>query len=189
MKSIGTIKHKLKQVRFRYMKHRIEASLCTVPENCAHNDVFTYPRLGTTPVRVCGNPLVRLPDGGGFALCDSAWEDRAPTCPHFLPRTTKDEVKAAFDTELHAMTLADVAREYPDMAALVWVLGDDPVVEDVPPPPPEVLDAPDAGMARVVPPVEPAPSAVRDDAWGSEVDESPARPTSWWSRIFGRAEA
>lgn len=125
MKSANTIRHKLQQAIFRHRKKRLQMVLEETPSNCIHN--------GT----------ILLPDGEEVGVCRFAWEsskwpgicdeqhdglEQARICPHFTARSKKDQVKEEFREFFSTASLAEIAREYPDVAALMWVLGD----EDIP---------------------------------------------------------
>lgn len=130
MKSAGAIKHKLKQVRFRYMKLHLEEHLKMRPGNCAHNSVFMHPLANGEPVGVCLKSEVQGASNN-LPICDSKWADRASECPYFATTLTKDQYKEGFGKRLESLSLPEIARDYPDMAALLWVLGED-TVEDAP---------------------------------------------------------
>lgn len=129
MKTEGQVRHKLQQVLFRHLKKRLEQNFHRSPEGCAHNvepygmTVEAVEARQQTP-RVCG-----LQDKVGL-ICDSrlGGGDQARVCPRWEPRMTKDEVKAEFRALL-TRPRGEVAAEFPDAAALMWVLDGDPVVE------------------------------------------------------------
>lgn len=124
MKSPGAVKHKLNQVRFRYQKRRIEEELRVSPDNCAFNA-----KMPDDGMSLCLDGAAE-PASWKATFCDERLDGgaRAKTCGRFCPRRTKEQVKQEFQRELETYTLGDVAYHYPDMAALIWVLGD----EDVP---------------------------------------------------------
>ena len=122
MKPEGSVRHKLKQVRFRYLKKELEQSLAVCSKNCMWNQTVS---VGTTSVGMCGH--------GKFArtLCDDKSFDGAnpSECHEYKSRISKAEVKDAFYGQLNNATLPEIAYRYPDMAALLWVLSED---DDVP---------------------------------------------------------
>lgn len=150
MKTESAVRHKLKQVRFRYLKRRLEQSLVRSPENCVHNGALD----GADGVRVCFAQM-DLASKHGF-VCDSRFQGcvRAPTCPKFALRQDKTEVKTEFYAELEQMSFPEIAFNYPDMAALLWVLSNDGL-EAGP------LDPTEFDLDR---PTEPAPVVVKEPA-------------------------
>lgn len=120
MQTEGAIRHKLKQVRFRYLKRRLETGLAASPGNCAHNVGFSTP--GHEDIRVCGHGMGQ--PGWQGSICDERFGGcaRAETCSLFQSRQSKDEIKDAFYAELSGMSLPEIAYNFPDMAALLWVL-------------------------------------------------------------------
>lgn len=132
MKSVGAIKHKLSQVRFRHLKKRLEAELRVIPDNCLYNKVLpgytSLDRRGKAvehhPVGICTFGAVERDDSWPVRPCDIRVDDgeQARSCAKFCPRRTKDIIKEDFQKKLDRMTLPEVAAVYPDMAALIWVL-------------------------------------------------------------------
>lgn len=199
MKTEGAIRYKIKQARYRHLKRLIEQGLAQSPENCAHNRMFHSPATaaaGQPPVGVCV-----CPGQNGDLLCDAAWGgvDRARSCPLFQASTTKEQIKAEFTEFLSTSELPIIAREYPDLAALMWVVDDaEPVGDvDVPPEPevPTTVTAPPE--PEVLTPGAPSTESEslvaisREPGQREPVPDSPA-PTavpmkaSWWKAFFGR---
>lgn len=185
MKSEGTIRHKLKQVRFRYLKRRIEESLDVRPENCAHNGVMD----GPDNIRACFLQL-DVPGRRGV-VCDERFGGcaRAAACPHFTQRNDKSGVKAAFYADLEAMSFPEIAYNYPDMAALLWVLADDGL--EIPHLDPNEFDLSDPPPTAAVSPPVPevvTPEVVYEPTPEPEptVPELPVRSPSWIDRLLGR---
>lgn len=147
MHTEAAIRHKLKQVKFRYLKKRLEKALSQCSGNCVHNSPIKL-RTGTT-LGVCAHTEYL------GTICDdeNAYGNRARICPKFQSKNHKEDTKAVFSSELSAMSLPDIAAQYPDMAALLWVLSE----ETVPTEDPEV--APQYGMPSktdlVDPPFDP----------------------------------
>ena len=178
MKSEGTIRHKLKQVRFRHLKRKIESVLGHRPENCAHNIPFD---AGDDVVRVCA-VQIDITDRRGV-VCDERFGGcaRAAKCPPFTPARSKDQVRSEFYADLVGMTLPEIAYNYPDMAALLWVLSDDDV--DTQAFDPHEFDA---DIDRDAPPLiaaEPAPAPVERVV---EFPISVRPPPSWIDIILRR---
>lgn len=193
MKSEGAIRHKLKQVRFRYLKRRIEGSLDRRPENCTHNGVMD----GSDAIRACF--LQVDVTGRRGVVCDERFGGcaRAGSCPHFALRHDKNSVKSEFYTDLDAMSFPEIAYNYPDMAALLWVLADEGL--DVPRPDPNEFDLsepttpPDPGVASTPAP-EPSPitpevvyDPTPEPTPTREPDpDLPVRSPTWIDRLLGR---
>ena len=77
------------------------------------------------PLGVCLKGEVRGGEGA-LPVCDSTWSpERAPACSYFESLHSKEVHKHLFSKRLEGLTLPEIARDYPDMAALLWVLGDD----------------------------------------------------------------
>lgn len=56
----------------------------------------------------------------------SLWgKERAAQCPYFEFSRTKDQIKQDFEAFVMQADLAEIAYQYPDMAALMWVLGEE----------------------------------------------------------------
>jgi len=124
MKSEAQIKHKLSQVRFRHLKREVRNGLSRKSSNCIHNGVLEGPGR---PVGVCllGSEDPKSWDGG---VCDDSG-DRAGSCPSFSCRNSKEKLKQDFNDFLRDSDIAHVAAEYPDIAALLWVLAPESVSE------------------------------------------------------------
>lgn len=125
MKSSGAVRHKLTQVRFRHLKKKLEAGLRPTPENCKFNargleNSFNFCLYGA------GNPETWV-----ATLCDVQVDGgaRARSCTLFCPRRDKDQIKDEFNKDLGEMGFPEIASQYPDMAALIWVLDDEDIQE------------------------------------------------------------
>ena len=140
MKTEGAVRHKLKQVRFRYLKQCIEAALERRPENCTHNGA-TEGVVASDTVRVCF-AQIDVP-GRKVVLCDERFGGcaRAEACPSFTSRHDKANVKEEFYAELEGLSFPEIAYNYPDMAALLWVIADEGLA--VPTPDPHEFDLSD----------------------------------------------
>jgi hypothetical protein len=104
---------------------------------------------GSGPCGVCVHP-----NQEGDILCDLAWggAEKARTCPLFELRLTKEEIKADFKDFLSTAKLHEIAAEYPDMAALLWVLQEEAPGREV-----EIPDNED-WQPTEPPPAEPPPT-------------------------------
>jgi len=132
----SAIKHKLRQVVFRHRKSFIADHLRARPSNCEHNGGCRTPPPERKVVGVClyqvrvpgepDNPNKRWNN----VICDEnqAGITQAQRCPHFEPRFDAADLKAMFDTIIGLdgtpVDAEQMARDYPDIMALTWVLGD-----------------------------------------------------------------
>jgi len=140
VKSESQIKQKVKQVIFRHRKRYVQEGLARHPQNCVHNDKIHLPvhTSNRATIRVCtwGIAHVKSPGEGhdGEAwnnrVCDASMggEQQAVECPFFTPCSTADELKAEFNENLGIeggtpKDIGYIAKHYPDVAALLWVLG------------------------------------------------------------------
>jgi hypothetical protein len=205
MKSIGAIKHKLNQVRFRHLKRRLEAELRPAPGNCAYNAVL--PKYHAVKGPATEHPSVgvcmleaRQAKAHVVSYCDDRVDGgkRAAECKSFCPRLAKEDIKVDFQQKLEAMTLPEVAYHYPDMAALIWVLDasdlsspDEPVADPPDDEPKTQEEAPLPEEAAPSLPVEsgespatieePVPVVVQEEEEAPVVQ--PAKP--WYARLLG----
>lgn len=128
MKTEGQIRQKLKQVVYRHRKSFIHRGLACRPENCEHNAIT---RL---PLHVSDRAYVRTCRYSGedwdSRICDPllGGDRQASECPHYACRNTVESLKTSFREELEQqpLSLAKIAREYPDVAALLWALDEIP---------------------------------------------------------------
>lgn len=131
MKTPGAIRHKLNQVRFRYLSRYLEDNLKQVPCNCRFNASLPPNTLVKDPPNLC---LFGANDPNAWkaSYCDERVDQgaRAKGCPFFQPVVSKEELKSSFMEDLTQMRLSDVAYHYPDMAALLWVLDAEDISED-----------------------------------------------------------
>ena len=127
MKSEGKLKQKLKQVRFRHLKKRIEISLKQVPHNCVHNEKHVVLNSeDPNPVGLCMYNS-DTPEEWGGVICDGEIRgclEQAQGCPFFVARKSKAAVTEEFQ-ELMDGDVGVLASEYPDIAALQWALDDE----------------------------------------------------------------
>lgn len=127
MKTESQVRHKLRQVIFRHRKKYVHARMAQRPENCDHNSVVRLPLFVSDRayLRVCSysgegwEGRVCDPDLGGLR--------QVTECPHYACGRDPDALRLEFQAELgldqRPLPLAWIAREYPDIAALLWVLG------------------------------------------------------------------
>lgn len=144
MKSESQIKQKLKQVIFRHRKSYVADGLAKAPKNCAHNRRITLPvHTGNrASIGICGDPSIPL-----TCVCDSTMggDLQAQECPYFSKLHTAQGLKEEFTTKLGLdgtlVQIGFIAKEYPDVAALMWALGPGKNVDKKPP-----EDSEDAGI-------------------------------------------
>jgi len=138
MRRESQIRHKLKQVIFRHRKKYVEQGLSPRPENCEHNIVVRLPiHTGNrATIRVCAYSDDEIDND---VVCDSTMggDQQARKCPYFNCCHTPETLKDEFSQKLglgDAVTQAGVlAKEYPDIIALMWVLGTGKQNGDKPP--------------------------------------------------------
>ena len=171
MKTVGAVRHQIKQVRFRHLKRRLKADMRQCPGNCKHNGSLSAPG-GALGVCLYG---ASDPSTWAARVCDPAHggDELARECPLFEIRRSKDETKAAFHAELEAMSMAELAAEFPDLAALAWVLD------------PEDLDQ-DTSLEVGPDPIDEPESVAETELPELFVMETFAPPptTSWWRRLL-----
>ena len=128
MKKENEIKHQLKQVIFRHRKRHVVEGLKRKPVNCKHNDVV---RLPVHPSNRAEIHVCRFQNGEGWnnRVCDSsmAGDEQARQCKYFecrnTPESLKKEMMERMGLDGTAVSLGELARDFPDVAALLWVLG------------------------------------------------------------------
>jgi len=124
MKSEGKIKQKLKQVRFRHLKKRIDVSLKKVPRNCVHNERHVVLNSDNPePVGLCMYNS-ETPEQWGGVICDDEIDGcikQAQDCPFFVASKSKGAITEEFQTLIDG-EVGPLASEYPDVAALQWML-------------------------------------------------------------------
>ena len=128
MNSPGAIRHKLKQVIYRHLKRRLDQELTPAAENCVFNDTVLDPYSLSkdrfpVPLHVCIHAEVE------HRVCDPRWggAEKAKECPYYKAPLDKDEIKEEFKEFMQRAPLPEIAAEYPDVAALMWELGEDAV--------------------------------------------------------------
>jgi len=123
MKHEGSVRQQLKQVKFRHQKKLIKLNFKKEPKQCRFNGLVSRPGF---EVGVCLYGYPPEPDKGWVGrFCDEnepGGVEYARSCELFEPKQTLDEVKDQFDAFLRDSNLPEIAQEYPDIAALMWVL-------------------------------------------------------------------
>lgn len=126
MRRPGAVYKKLKEVKYRHLVSLYKQYLRQSPENCRYNCryVFTGEDGKSHEIRLCllhQKDMESLKNGIFPHLIDVCEEPpQSKRCNAFLPRHTKEEVKAIFEEELKNPNTR--AKKYPDVCALEWVL-------------------------------------------------------------------
>jgi len=129
MRTQGQVKQQLRQVIYRHLQKKLRALFKKKPITCGHNR--KVPLVDGGHVRLCGflHPNLGIPR---HVPCDdriSGCTEMARECPMWGPRQPKADVKAQYHALIQSSDRGRIAAEYPDIAALMWVL-DDPA--DIP---------------------------------------------------------
>jgi len=128
MKSASAVKHQLQQVIFRYIKKQLRDNFRMDPETCVYNKrvVIGQPsKIAPQAVGVCY--YEKDESGPRFVICDSlvaGCQDQARSCPMWKARFTKEAIKRNFRNLLQG-DKGLIAVNFPDIAALLWVLDTD----------------------------------------------------------------
>lgn len=126
MRTETELRQKLKQVQYRHLKKLLEANFKQRPCNCAYNEVH-LPRNARSgdPVGLCMFSAEDPKDWQGV-ICDEDFGgiQLARECGLFQPHKTKLEIKSEFYDLMNDEDLGEIAAQYPDVAALMWVLGE-----------------------------------------------------------------
>ena len=126
MRSEAEIRQKLKQVCYRHLQKILRNGFKKLPQNCT---CHSLQKVGGQLVGVCRAKM----DDPYIVLCDAGHEESlkvARECPVFEFAMDKEKVKAEFK-ELMGQKLSEVAAQYPDVAALRWVLGEGDSMPDL----------------------------------------------------------
>jgi len=128
MRTQGQIKHQLKQVIYRHLQRKLRALFKQKPCTCGFNQEILLG--GESYVRLCGvTNSMGVPRN---VPCDDripGCADMARECPLWEPKRSKEDVKAEYHDLIQSKDRGRIAAEYPDIAALLWVLDDS---DDVP---------------------------------------------------------
>lgn len=145
MKSKSIIERRLRTLRLRYLKKYIALSQDRIPQNCIYNilhtpterpktsqfkafdeDEMTSCRNATLiviqpdlPIRICTYGS-EIPEKWNGDICDT--DDVSKGCKYFHPCITVEEAEKEFLSKL--VDDEYVYENYPDVAALQWVLED-----------------------------------------------------------------
>jgi hypothetical protein len=123
VKTEGQIKQKAKQVVFRHRKEYIRQGLAKRPENCLYNEEVRLPvhMANRATIHVCG---YRSEGCRNDVVCDSTMggDRQAQECPYFQIRRGAEALKDEFNGRI-SRGIGYLAKAYPDVAALMWVMG------------------------------------------------------------------
>lgn len=124
MRTEKQTRKQLSQVLYRHLQRRLRSNFKHRPHTCSHNR--TSP-VGKFEVGVCGHPRAQDREEIPVApfLCDSRCPvevHQAKECPWWEPLATKKTVKDEFQALIESGDRGHIAAEYPDVAALMWVL-------------------------------------------------------------------
>ena len=208
MKYEGAIRHKLKKVVYYHLKQAIRNKMSQKSWNCMHESTDPSPFEDGEMHRVCYTCTVL---GGQCDDTDKSAPSRARQCSAFKAKHDTAQIKAEFLEFLGSAGAGEIAFQYPDAFALMWVLDRDSVgdiasaIEGIPtgdmlPPDPtkplvdsmgEVRDAmvilSDAIAANPQPLVDPALRGKVDDLASRLNDMQtnlPAAPKGFWASLF-----
>ena len=130
MKTEGQVKQKAKMVIFRHRKAYIQQGLSRRPENCSYNRRVHLPAhtANRATIGVCGYCADGLPPND--IVCDSTMggDPQAEKCAFFQKRHSAEDLKSEFNHKLGIdggipREIGYIAKEFPDVAALLWVMG------------------------------------------------------------------
>lgn len=128
MKSEGAIRHKLKKVTFYHLKKAIHKKMAQKSWNCVHESESPERVIVEGKASVCYTCTVM---GGPCDDTDNSLPSRARQCPKFEAKHDPQEIKAEFQSFLEEATPGELAYQYPDIHALLWVLEDDRAVGEM----------------------------------------------------------
>lgn len=124
MKSEGKIRHKFKQAKFRHFQRRLRGLASRAPGNCKYNETYT---CANKTIGLCRFREIEQENSWSVVVCDGETEEgfeQAQSCPVFSPLQSEQEIKDEIDEILSTKDIAVIAYHFPDLAALLWVLGD-----------------------------------------------------------------
>ncbi len=101
---------------FRHIQRRLRRAFRKCAETCFHNKSYNSSQLS---VGVCYHP-----ENKG-SLCDDRFPDLAQgikSCSLWEAAQGKQQIKADFLDSVESRSRGDIAADYPDIAALLWVL-------------------------------------------------------------------
>lgn len=140
MRQRSEVKAKLRQVIYRHLQKKLRDNFKQRPETCCYNRQLVLDEATGSTVSLCG--LMNARGEPRNILCDGRVPEcleMARECPSWSPIQTKQQIKEAHE-ELMAAGRGEIATEYPDIAALLWVLDAEVEEEEADIHPPLELD-------------------------------------------------
>ena len=128
MRDESTIRQKFKQVCYRHLKRLLKDNFRRQPHTCKHNKMTPVGGDHTRQVGFCNHPEVK-----NRPLCDvrvDGCSELARDCPLWDARQDKSKIKKVFYDLVNSKYRGPVASEYPDVAALLWVLDSPDVTKE-----------------------------------------------------------
>lgn len=128
MRDEATIRQKFKQVCFRHLKKLLKDNFRRQPPTCLYNKMVPVGGDHTRQVGFCSHPEVK-----NRPICDVRVEgcaEAARECPRWKARQDKERIKKVFYDLINSKERGKVAAEYPDVAALLWVMDEPDVSEE-----------------------------------------------------------
>ena len=125
MQDRATVQHKLRQVIFRHLQYLLRQALRPRPQTCSNNVGRTL--QPGVEIRLCKCLETETPTPYD-QVCDIrlGGVEKAKTCEFWRPLKSKgalrQEFQAKMDRLIKAPDRGPLAAEYPDVAALIWVL-------------------------------------------------------------------
>lgn len=143
------IRRKLQQVIYRHRKQFIEDGLKRKPCNCKFNGAAKFPQ-GVSQRKIVRLCLYQVEDRDDWnnVICDESLGglQQASRCPYYEAKGEPEELKAMFNSLLgldgSEVEIGWIAKHYPDVAALTWVLGEQVEAKASSPPKPDQVPTP-----------------------------------------------
>lgn len=123
MKTEGKVKRKFKQAKFRHLKKLLQTNFKQTSDGCKFN----------RKVRGDGR-FIGVCSVQDEIVCDCLVPEVARQCDIFEPLRSKDEITQEFEASFER-DIGEIAQDYPDLAALMWVLdleGSKPAESELP---------------------------------------------------------
>lgn len=122
MKSEGKVRQKYKQAKFRARSSFVEKRMKARPCNCLFRGEVA---ISEDLDRVVACRFLEVEEDSDWDV-DICTPKQARQCPKFTPQTVSEELKDSFESLVEyseeSGDLGPLASEYPDLAALLWVL-------------------------------------------------------------------
>lgn len=114
------VRKKLLELKQKHLRRKLHKHLQPLPENCKHNQTHVGTNKeedGQEEVGLCMLGHENIEEWPGN-ICEAP--EKAEKCPFFNPKRSKEELIEEFKEEMKDPEV--LAYEYPDIAALQWVL-------------------------------------------------------------------